>query len=553
VTTAYEPTGQPGAVARFGRASARGWRRFRRWRRGRPFWGGFWLILGGLQLFLSSNLSLGGIKVHFGPEGFLSYLLPLVLLMCGVLVWVTPQQRVFYGVIGALTAVYSLIGLNLGGFLLGMLFGIIGSALAIAWTPVRLENPPAQPAPPPEPEDEAYAEEPTTATFDDLLTGPLTDTLPPPVNPLANDVPDAGGGEAEPDSPAPPAGPAAPNRPAGPAVPHQRPPSPDSEQSDDGTPPSSPGGTLPRRSPPLYSIALILLAVGVLGVIAVRGAAPAYAAPCQPIPTRSSAPPAATSAPSSAATSAAPSSSTAGSPSASATQDPGIVGGIIGGVGDAVGAALGVTPTPTATPAAPAANAGAAASTAGPSTTRPVQRATTPVPGCAATPTGGGPSGATPKAPAKRLALAAGQPPVAASPSRLTGSRVSMDGLSFDGVVDLPTKSGDSVRALRFSMDKSVTTDFTLTTPTVNGAGAVFKTKALTVAGNVKFYASRFAGNLCDPITEIVCVIPVVFTPDSPPPLTLPNMAFTDPDIQLVFVDSDTLTGTPSLNLAVES
>ncbi|HEY3008669.1 MAG TPA: DUF6114 domain-containing protein [Micromonosporaceae bacterium] len=542
MTTAYEPSGRPGALARFGRASARGWRRFRRWRRGRPFWGGFWLILGGVQLFLSSNLSLGGIKVHFGPEGFLSYLLPLLLLMAGVLVWVTPQQRVFYGVIGALTAVYSLIGLNLGGFLLGMLFGIIGSALAIAWTPVRLENPPAEPAPRPEPEDEGYAEEPAPATFDDLMTGPLTDTLPPPVNPLADGVPDANGREAEPHSPDPPAGPAAPNRPAGPAVPHQRPPSPDSEQSGDGAPPSGSGGTPPRRSPPLYSIVLVLLALGVATVVALRGAAPAYAAPCQPAPTRSSSP-SATVVPSSAAPSTAPSSPAAATPTAPAAATPtapatpgsGLVGAFIGGIGGAVDAAVGVSPT------------------AGPGATRPVPQATTPVRGCAATPSRGAPSGAGPKAPVKRLAVVAGQPQVAARPSRLTGSRVTMDGLSFDGVVDLPTKSGGTVRALQFSMDKSVTTDFTLTTPDVNGARAVFKTKALTVAGHVKFYASRFAANLCDPITEIVCVIPVVFTPDSPPPLTLPNMAFTDPDIQLVFVDSDTLTGTPSLDVRVET
>ncbi|WP_246594892.1 DUF6114 domain-containing protein, partial [Actinoplanes auranticolor] len=110
---------------------------FRRWRRSRPFWGGLLLLIAGLELFLSANLTLGDLEVHMGPEGFLSYLLPLLLVLTGVLSWVTPGQRLFYGVLGLLTAVYSLVGLNLGGFGLGMLLGIVGGALVLAWAPTR--------------------------------------------------------------------------------------------------------------------------------------------------------------------------------------------------------------------------------------------------------------------------------------------------------------------------------------------------------------------------------------------------------------------------------
>ena len=49
----------------------------------------------------------------------------------------------------------------------------------------------------------------------------------------------------------------------------------------------------------------------------------------------------------------------------------------------------------------------------------------------------------------------------------------------------------------------------------------------------MKFYASRFHGTLLG--------IPLTFTPDSPPPLTLPIMVFGDPDIQLAFVDCEVL------------
>ena len=108
---------------------------FRRWRRVRPFWGGLLLIVSGLELLQSGYLDLGSIQVHFGYEGFLSYLLPAVMVLTGVFSWVTPKQRLFYGIIGMLTAVYSLIGLNLGGWFVGMLLGIVGGAMVLAWSP----------------------------------------------------------------------------------------------------------------------------------------------------------------------------------------------------------------------------------------------------------------------------------------------------------------------------------------------------------------------------------------------------------------------------------
>src|SRR5690349_16924453 len=121
---------------------------FRRWRRSRPFWGGLLLLIAGLELFLSANLTLGDLEVHMGPEGFLSYLLPLLLILAGVLTWVSPAQRLFYGILGLLTAVYSLVGLNLGGFGLGMLIGIFGGALVLSWAPSRHQPPAAAAAEP---------------------------------------------------------------------------------------------------------------------------------------------------------------------------------------------------------------------------------------------------------------------------------------------------------------------------------------------------------------------------------------------------------------------
>src|SRR4051794_27965558 len=113
------------------------WAKFRQWRRSRPFWGGLFLLLSALELYFSGNLSLKNIEIHIGQQGFLIYLLPVIMLLCGLLVWFTPAQRLFYGIIGLLTALYSFLGLNLGGFFLGMLLGILGGALVIAWGPPR--------------------------------------------------------------------------------------------------------------------------------------------------------------------------------------------------------------------------------------------------------------------------------------------------------------------------------------------------------------------------------------------------------------------------------
>jgi Family of unknown function (DUF6114) len=170
-------TDRPGAVRRFWQGCQRGRLAFRRWRRGRPFWAGLFLLLGGVQLFLSTQLSLPDLEISFGPQGFLAILLPVVLLLCGILVWATPQHRLFYSVIGMLTAVYSLLGLNLGGWFIGMLVGIVGGALGIAWTPVTPKPPTTEEPPPPEEEPPPYVDgEDERPTAD--LTGPLVDEPP---------------------------------------------------------------------------------------------------------------------------------------------------------------------------------------------------------------------------------------------------------------------------------------------------------------------------------------------------------------------------------------
>src|SRR5262249_40266984 len=58
-----------------------------------------------------------------------------VVVLCGVLTWLMPSQRLFYGIVGNAAVVYSIVSVNLGGFFVGLLLGIFGGALSVAWVP----------------------------------------------------------------------------------------------------------------------------------------------------------------------------------------------------------------------------------------------------------------------------------------------------------------------------------------------------------------------------------------------------------------------------------
>lgn len=214
-------------------ALAKGWRAFRLWRRTRPFWGGLFTALAGLEIFATTQGSLGDLSFQMGPTGFLSWLIPVILVACGMLMWFTPAQRLFYAIVAAVTAVFSLIGVNLGGFLLGLLLGMVGSALGFAWTPI------APPRPETEPEPGADAD-PAADTSDETTVDNLLD-----------------GADA-----------AAPQR--------------SDVDATREVPAQAPAADPERGRPQLYSIVVVVLSLAVTGLVALPGGAPAYAAPCQP-------------------------------------------------------------------------------------------------------------------------------------------------------------------------------------------------------------------------------------------------------------------------------
>jgi uncharacterized protein DUF6114 len=127
---------------------------FWHWRHARPFWGGLFVFLAGLEMFATVWAPLP-VVIHVGMQGFIGYLLPILIAVLGVLLIVNPQQHLFYSLVAAVLALASWLTSNLGGFIFGLLMGVVGSALAFAWSPdkykasvaPREEAPPEPPAP----------------------------------------------------------------------------------------------------------------------------------------------------------------------------------------------------------------------------------------------------------------------------------------------------------------------------------------------------------------------------------------------------------------------
>lgn len=121
------PTRSPGESLMMARHS------FWIWRRSRPFWGGLLIMIGASEMLLSEQDLLSGVP-HIGIQGLAGYLIPAHLLLMGVLLWLNPIDRIIYSLIAIFLALWSWTTSNLGGFFIGMLLGMVGGALAFAWT-----------------------------------------------------------------------------------------------------------------------------------------------------------------------------------------------------------------------------------------------------------------------------------------------------------------------------------------------------------------------------------------------------------------------------------
>jgi hypothetical protein len=153
------------------------------WRRSRPFWGGVLLILAGLELMvipLSGVLGHGAIRlvIYIGIGGIFGVLIGVLLIACGVLLWLNPEHRTFYGIAGVVLGILSFPASNLGGFFLGMLLAIVGGSLAFAWVQVEQPQPAtasrADAEPAGEQDDAEPATRPLEAISEPADAGPAT-------------------------------------------------------------------------------------------------------------------------------------------------------------------------------------------------------------------------------------------------------------------------------------------------------------------------------------------------------------------------------------------
>lgn len=112
----------------------RNWSRFRLWRHTRPFWGSIWMIVAALIL-LVFPLSL--LQFAFLVNTlWAGMLIGGLLLVMGLIQLFFPLYAIITGSIGIVLSLVSFVTNTFGGLALGMLLGIIGCALSIAWRPV---------------------------------------------------------------------------------------------------------------------------------------------------------------------------------------------------------------------------------------------------------------------------------------------------------------------------------------------------------------------------------------------------------------------------------
>lgn len=107
---------------------------FRRWRRSRPFWAGVWTLLGGGLIAYVPGTAF---KFALMPGSLIwaGILVGVIIVIFGLFLWVQPSIRYLLGVLIILFSLFSFITSDFGGLLLGMLLGLVGGSLAMAWIP----------------------------------------------------------------------------------------------------------------------------------------------------------------------------------------------------------------------------------------------------------------------------------------------------------------------------------------------------------------------------------------------------------------------------------
>lgn len=113
-------------------------RRFKSWRKRRPFGAGLAMILSGLVMLAPAYLSfkVSNIQVQISTlSGVSTALLGILLITCGISTWTRTEGRILTGVAAMVLGIVALPAANFGGFVLGTMLALIGGAMSLSWDP----------------------------------------------------------------------------------------------------------------------------------------------------------------------------------------------------------------------------------------------------------------------------------------------------------------------------------------------------------------------------------------------------------------------------------
>src|SRR5881296_3838202 len=101
--------------------------------------GGIFILLGAIVVMALASV-IGSLMLIGGGDPALAYIygavgliFAILVLVGAIMLWTKPQQHVMWGVVVLLFSLFSII--TTGGFFIGLILGLIGGILGIAWKP----------------------------------------------------------------------------------------------------------------------------------------------------------------------------------------------------------------------------------------------------------------------------------------------------------------------------------------------------------------------------------------------------------------------------------
>lgn len=104
------------------------------WSGDRPWLGAATTLLGGLAIAVLPNKGFT-VVVLPGIAGLSGFVLGALIIACGMFMLFSPQLHGILGIAAVLLSLVSFVTTNIGGYVVGLLLGIVGGSLGFAWNP----------------------------------------------------------------------------------------------------------------------------------------------------------------------------------------------------------------------------------------------------------------------------------------------------------------------------------------------------------------------------------------------------------------------------------